>query len=169
MQVSELQNPTLIEWMTDFSALHQRAKAGTLSAEERAKYLRSRDELAEALLTAQRLNSKPGESQRRSLRVAQALPAELDLPGGRASAVTLDLSTGGFSVLVSQAPEPGSSIAFKLKLGRALAPVVGRGKVVAVVPYKGSIRLGIMFEEVVERDRLEFVIVDAILRQYGVR
>jgi hypothetical protein len=169
MNVSELQGSTVIEWMTQFSALHQRAKAGTLSTEERASYLRSRDELAEALLTAQRLNSKPGESQRRSLRVAQALPVELELPAGRVSAVTLDLSTGGFSVLVSQSPEQGTSIGFKLKLGRTLAPMLGRGKIVAVVLHKGSIRLGIMFEELVERERLEFIIVDAILRQYGVR
>lgn len=169
MQVSDLERSTLIDWLTQFSAVHQRAKSGALSPEEKAAYLRSRDELAEALLTAQRLNLKPGEAQRRSLRVAQALPVELDLPQGRVAAVTLDLSTGGFSALVSEAPATGSPVGFKLKLGRTLAPVLGRGKVVAVIPHKGSVRLGIMFEEVPERDRLEFVIVDAILRQYGVR
>jgi len=171
MQVSALSDSTLIEWMTEFATLHRRAKAGELSLEEKGNYVRLRDELAEALLTAQRLNLKPGEMMRRSLRVAQALPVELELPEWRASALTLDLSSGGFSALVSQAPEAGSSIGFTLKLGRTLAPVKGRGKVVATVPHKGSVRLGIMFEHVAppDRERLEFIIVDAILRQFGVR
>ncbi len=171
MQLSALSDTTLIEWLNGFAALHRRAKAGELGPEEKAHYVHLRDELAEALLTAQRLNLKPGEMMRRSLRVAQALSVELELPEGRTTALTLDISSGGFSALVSQAPEAGSSIGFTLKLGRTLAPVKGRGKVVATVPHKGSVRLGIMFETVApaDRDRLEFVIVDAILRQFGVR
>jgi hypothetical protein len=171
MQISALSDNSLVEWLTQFSAVHKRAKAGELSPPDKAAYVRLRDELAEALLTAQRLNLKPGEMMRRSLRVAQALSVELELPEGRASALTLDISSGGFSALVSQAPEAGSSIGFTLKMGRALAPVKGRGKVVAVVPHKGSVRLGVMFEDVAapDRERLEFVIVDAILRQFGVR
>jgi hypothetical protein len=171
MDVSALSDNSLIEWLTQFAAVHRRAKAGELSPEEKAAYVRLRDELAEAMLTAQRLNLKPGEMMRRSLRVAQALSVELELPEGRVSALTLDLSTGGFSALVSTAPEPGSPVGFTLKLGRALEPVKGRGKVVAAVPHKGSVRLGIMFEVVAaaDRDRLEFIIVDAILRQFGVR
>jgi hypothetical protein len=159
----------MTEWIREFSALHAQAKAGTISADDRAVYLRAREELAEAMLLAQRLNMGAGQVARRSLRVAQALPVELELATGKVGAVTLDVSAGGFSTLVSEAPEKGERIVFKLKLGRSLEPISGGAKVVNVVPHKGSLRVGFMFEEMAasDKDRLELVIVDKILDQFG--
>jgi hypothetical protein len=164
-----MQADTLSGWFEGFSALHQRAKRGELSADGRAEYQRSRDELAEAMLLAQQISPHPGSGQRRSLRVAQALPVEIQTPAGRVLAVTLDLSTGGFSTIVSEAPEMGTKIGFRLRLGRGYEPVTGSGQVVNAVPQNGSVRMGVAFDEMApaDRDRLGFVIVDAVLKQFG--
>ena len=167
--LAPMQADTLSEWFEGFSALHQRAKRGELSADERAEYLRSRDELAEAMLLAQEIGPHPGASRRRSLRVAQALPVEIQAPVGRVLAVTLDVSTGGFSTIMSEVPELGTKIGFRLRLGRGYEPVTGSARVVNAVPQNGSVRMGVAFDEMAaaDRERLEFVIVDAVLKQFG--
>ena len=160
---------TLNGWLDGFATLHRRAKEGALSADEQSEYLKARDELAEAMLLAQQMGTQPGQGQRKALRVAQALPVELESPRGRMLAVTLDLSAGGFSTIVSDAPEVGTRLAFKLKLGRGAEPVTGAVKVVNTVPMNGSVRLGAAFVELAaaDRQRLEFLIVDAVLKQFG--
>jgi hypothetical protein len=160
---------TLNGWLEAFSALHRRAKEGALTADERAEYLKDRDELADALLLAQQMSSQPGQGQRRSMRVAQAMPVEIETSQGRMLAVTLDVSSGGFSTIVSEAPEVGTKVTFRLKLGRAAEPIVGAGKVVNAQAANGSVRLGVAFVELgaSDRERLDFLIVDAVLKQYG--
>jgi hypothetical protein len=159
---------TLSAWLNDFSDLHLRAKQGTLAGEARSEYLRAREELAEALLLSQK-TAKPELELRRSLRVAQALPVELEMPAGRTMAITLDLSSGGFSTLLSDAPEVGTAMGFKLRLGRGLAPVTGKVRIVNCVPQNGSVRVGFQFDEVPgeDRERVDFVVVDAVLKQFG--
>lgn len=159
---------TLSGWLDQFSALHQRAKDGVLDTAEHGEYLRARDELAEAMLVAQKMEPYPGQHMRRTLRVAQALPVRLQLPALCFTAVTLDLSMGGFSTLAPDAPETGMQVGFHLKLGRGHEPVAGSGKVVNVNPQKGSVRVGVMFEEIAssDRQRIEHLIVDAILKQF---
>jgi hypothetical protein len=160
---------TLSAWLNDFSDLHLRAKQGTLSAEQRREYLRAREELAEALVASQRAASYPEREMRRSLRVAQALPVELEIGRSRTMAITLDLSSGGFSTLLSEAPPVDTLLGFKLRLGRGLAPVTGRARLVNAVPQNGSVRVGFCFDEVPteDRERVDFVVVDAVLKQFG--
>lgn len=67
----------LTEWLTAFKALHRKAHDNALSAEERQVYLAHRDELASALLAAQRLTLQPGQLPRQALRVARALQLDL--------------------------------------------------------------------------------------------
>jgi hypothetical protein len=164
-----MQVETLSAWLNDFSDLHVRAKQGTLSREQRSEYLRAREELAEALVLSQKTKPYPEIDQRRSLRVAQALPVELDGPRGRAMAITLDLSSGGFSTLLPEAPPFNTTMAFKLRLGRGLAPVTGRARVVNTNPQTGCVRVGFCFDEVPpdDRERVDFVVVDAVLKQFG--
>ena len=164
-----MQAETLSAWLNDFSDLHVRAKQGNLSREQRSEYLRARAELAEALVLSRKTKPYPENDQRRSLRVAQALPVELDGAGGRTLAITLDLSSGGFSTLLPEAPARNAMVAFKLRLGRGLAPVAGRARVVNTNPQNGSIRVGFCFDEVApdDRERVDFVVVDAVLEQFG--
>jgi PilZ domain len=164
-----MQADTLSGWFEAFSALHQRARRGELSPDDRPDYLRAREELVEAMLLAQEIGPHPGAGRRRSLRVAQALPVELQGPGGRVLAVTLDLSAGGFSTIVSESPELGVRVGFRLRLGRGYEPVTGSARIANAMPQNGSVRIGVAFEEMAsaDRERLELVLVDAVLKQFG--
>lgn len=159
---------TLSAWLNDFSDLHVRAKQGNLSAEQRGEYLRAREELAEALLLSQR-SPPTRQEMRKSLRVGQALPVELEMGGSRVTALTLDLGSGGFSALLPESPEVGTPVAFKLRLGRGLAPVSGNASIVNAVPQGGNIRVGFRFDELPndDRERVDFVVVDTVLKQFG--
>src|SRR5512140_3641701 len=95
---------TLSEWLRSFRELHERARKGQLGKAEEPAYRAGRDELARALLSAQRLTVKPGETPRQALRVARALQVDLDLLTSSARAITVDLSTGGFSCLLAKSP-----------------------------------------------------------------
>ena len=102
--------------------------------------------------------------------MAQALPVEIQAPAGRVLAVTLDLSTGGFSTIVSEAPELGTRIGFRLRLGRGLRAGHGLGQGrERGAPERQRPRSGVAFDEMAsaDRERLEFVIVDAVLKQFG--
>ncbi len=160
---------TLSAWLNDFSDLHVRAKQGTLTGQQLEEYVRAREELAEALLLSQKASAHPEMELRRALRVAQALPVELEMARGRTMAITLDLSSGGFSTLLSDAPEVGTTMGFKLRLGRGLAPVTGRARIVNAVPQTGAFRVGFYFDEVPseDRERVDYVVVDAVLKQFG--
>jgi c-di-GMP-binding flagellar brake protein YcgR len=166
-----MQADTLSDWLKEFAVLHGRAKQGELVGEEKAEYAKARDELAEAMLIAQ-LSGPTGTAgqRRRSLRVAQALQVQIESPRGTAMAITLDVSTGGFSTIVSYPLEVGTLINFKLKLARGQQPVEGGARVVNALPQSGSVRMGVAFTEMApaDRERLEFVIVDAVLKQFGV-
>ena len=74
---------SLTEWLLTFRQLHEKARRGQLRDAELARYRAGRDELARALLAAQRLQLKPGETPRQALRVARALQLDLDLPTAR--------------------------------------------------------------------------------------
>ena len=164
-----MQADTLSAWLAAFSAMHDRAKQGALDAAERAEYLGACEELAEALMLAQHATPRPGQELRKSMRVAQALPVELTTGQGHFAAITLDISEGGFSTILPDAPEVGSRVQFRLKLGRGRDPVGGIGRVANAVPQNGSVRVGLRFEEVSQREReqLGYLIVDAVLRQFG--
>src|SRR5512140_1123356 len=107
---------SLAEWMKGFRELHERARSKKLSADEVSEYRSARDELARALLSAQRLTVKPGENPRSSLRVARALQVDLDMITSKARAITVDLCTGGFACLLAKAPSMGDEVGFSLRL-----------------------------------------------------
>ncbi len=106
----------LAQWLLEFRQLHEKARRGQLSGRELQLYRSGRDELARALLAAQRLTLRPGETPRRALRVARALQVDLDFATSRERAVTIDLSTGGFSCLLAKAPPVGDEAGFSLRL-----------------------------------------------------
>ena len=92
----------LREWIETFRFLHEKARRGRLRGKELAKYREARDDLAALLLAAQRLSFRPGETAREALRVARALPLDVRLSPRPLRAVTLDISTGGFSSRTSR-------------------------------------------------------------------
>ena len=82
------------EWISEFKALHERARKDELSGSDLKLYLGAREQLARALCTAQGLTQQPGQTARQTFRVAQAFQVEIKLPLADLRALTQDLSLG---------------------------------------------------------------------------
>ena len=158
--------PTLTEWLLAFRQMHEKARRGQLQGRELEAYRAGRDELARALLAAQRLALRPGEVPRRALRVARALQVDLDLVTSRERAVTIDLSTGGLSCLLAKAPPVGDEVGYSLRIP-ASEPVIGRARVQDVKPQSGNVRVAFAFvnQSEAEKERLELFVFDSVLAQ----
>ena len=83
--------------MRVFRTLHEKAKQGGLGGEDADAYRAGCDELARALMAAQRLGARPGEAPRHALRVARALQVDLESPVSKVRAMTVDLGSAGMS------------------------------------------------------------------------
>lgn len=159
---------SLREWLVTFRAMHEKARRNALSPAELSIYRDGRDELARALLTAQRLTIRPGEKPRRSLRVARALQVDLDLVTSRERAVTIDLSTGGFSCLLPKGPPVGDEVGYALRIP-ASDPAAGRARVQDVKVLPGNVRVSFSFLNMdeQEKERIELFVFDTVLSQLG--
>ena len=153
----------LRQWLSQFCAWHDQYREGELPADLLVPYTEARSDLCATLVVAQRLDLRAGGG-RQALRVERALPVCFEVGAAKISAITQDISTSGLSALVGRAPPVGTSIAFQLKLGREVTPVVGRCRVVAAIPMEGSVRMAVTFEEMGNEDRahVEDVVLDAI-------
>ncbi len=156
----------LTQWLLEFRQLHEKARRGQLRERELQAYRDGRDELARALLAAQRLTLRPGETPRRALRVARALQVDLDLGTSRERAVTIDISTGGLSCLLAKAPPVGDEAGFSLRLPAA-DPLAGRARVTDVRSLPGNVRVSFQFVNPsdADKERLELFVFDTVLAQ----
>jgi PilZ domain len=156
----------LAEWLVAFRQLHEKARRGQLKDRDLQTYRSGRDELARALLAAQRLSLRPGETPRRALRVARALQVDLDLGTSRERAVTLDLSTGGFSCLLAKAPPVGDEVGFNLRIP-ASEPLAGRARVQDAKVLPGNVRVAFAFlnQDEDDKERVELFVFDTVLAQ----
>lgn len=155
----------MLEWLKEFRALHEKARKDELTGDIRQRYYAAREELATAVIKAQGLTRPEGSSSRQAFRVAQAFMLELRLNDERVAAVTLDVSMGGFSTLIAQAPELNSAVSFSMKLPGGGDPISGAAKLVTVKKQPGNARASFAFERVSEPElaRLEFVLFDCVL------
>ena len=157
---------SLSDWLKGFRELHGKAKEGKLPKEDGEAYRAARDELARALLSAQRLTVKPGETPRQSLRVARALQVDLDLLTTSARAITIDLCTGGFACLLAKAPPSGDEFGFSLRLPGSDV-LTGKVRVADVKPQQGNVRVSFQFSGLTpeEKERVELFVFDTVLGQ----
>jgi hypothetical protein len=158
----------LKKWIDEFNRLHVRARKGDLSAADQVSYRERRDELARALVTAQRLTVLPGQTPRQALRVTRALQIDLDLAAGRVRVMTQNISTGGFGALMGQMPKENESIGFTLRQPGGTEPIVGRCRVREIQTKTGTHLVSFVFEELNDeaRDRIEMTIFDAVMEQF---
>lgn len=157
---------SLGEWLSTFREMHEKARRKQLSPADLGTYRKGRDELAYALLAAQRLTLKPGETPRRALRVARAMQVDLDLLTARERAITIDVSTGGFSCLLAKAPPLGDEVGISMRIP-ASEPLVCRARIADVKPQSGNVRVAFQFLALSEddRERLELFVFDTVLAQ----
>ena len=152
-------------WISEFRWLHEKARKGALPAEEAQAYQEAREDLAAMLVAAQRLTLNPGQTAREALRVVRILPLELQLAAGQVRGETLDISTGGFSSILSRAVQPGEPIDFSLQL--ASGPLKGRATVASLQQHGGAIRASFKLEGISPADleRMGTEVMDAALEQ----
>jgi len=151
------------EWVVAFRALHEQAQAGNLSALDAARYDREREALSSALLAAQRLTLKPGAFERRALRLAAELPIELEGGQQPVSTRTLDLTVGGFSVLLTEPLRVGDRVDFTIGLRVGL--VSGQARVANLQRKGKPYRIGFSFEELTSEDasRIDLEVLNGVL------
>lgn len=152
------------EWLESFRELHERARGGKLSESELRNYHSGRDELATALLAAQRMNVDPALPARHSLRVARAVQIDLALSEGKQRCMTLDLSLSGFATMMGKPPPLNEAIDVTLRMPDGV-PLETRALVQGARRQGGSYRVSFAFKQLKEADaeRLGFVIFDVAL------
>ncbi len=157
---------SLADWLTAFRALHEKARRGTLDEAGAAAYRAGRDELARALLAAQQLALKPGETARQALRVALALQVDLETRITSARAITLDVSTGGFAALMGKVPPRDEDLECTLRLP-GQDPLKAAARVVDAKQLPGNVRVAFAFRNLSDedRERLETALFDSVLEQ----
>lgn len=154
----------LAEWLTDFRELHERARAGKLDERELRTYHDGRDELATALIGAQRLTLDPDLPARQALRVARALQADFAMPDGRQRCMTLDLSLSGFAAMMGKPPAPDEVLAVTLRLPDGV-PLEARVRTQGTKRQGASYRVSFAFQQLpaADEDRLGFLVFDVAL------
>jgi hypothetical protein len=156
----------LADWLRLFRSLHEKAMKGTLSPEDAAAYRTGCDELARALIGAQRLTLRPGEVPRHTLRVARALQVDLETPISHVRAMTIDIGVGGFASILAKAPPAGEEQTCTIRIPGG-APLVTTVLPADVKPQPGSVRVSFTFRRLPEPDRarLEMLVIDTALSQ----
>lgn len=152
------------EWIHQFRELHERAKKRSLSEADQKAYAAAREQMARALCGAQGLTVEAGQSARQSFRVAQGVQVDLGFASGNVRAMTLELSCGGFSVMLAQAPDQKERPGATLKLPGG-DPLILRVVLSSVVRRPGNVRASFAFQELSEKDRerLETALFDFAL------
>jgi hypothetical protein len=158
----------LSAWISTFTKLHEKARKNELDEQDLKTYHAGREELARALVAAQRLTVKAGETQRQALRVARAVQIDLDLSSGRIRALTLDISLGGFSSLIEKPPLSTEAVGFTLRVPGVTEPVIGRCKLVETVKRLGNSRCSFAFQNLNAQDleKIEMMLFDSVIEQF---
>ncbi|PTL83202.1 PilZ domain-containing protein [Vitiosangium sp. GDMCC 1.1324] len=154
-------------WVENFRALHARARKGQLPEEEKRRYMAAREQFARALTAAQGMSLPPSQSARRTFRIAQGLQVDLSFATGPIRAMTLDVSVGGFSVMMHKPPVESEEPGFTLRLPGNLEPVKGRVKMVSVQRKIGTHRVSFAIQGLSDKDaeRLETALFDLALER----
>ena len=154
------------DWLRVFRSVHGEARKGTLSGDALREYREARNELARALLAAQRVALEPGVQPRRTLRAARALQADVAFFDGTLRTATRSISSGGFSAVLAKAPKVGDEVKVTLRLPGG-APLQCDARVVEAKAQAGSALVSFRWVGIQDEDaeRLEDVVFDAVLEQ----
>jgi hypothetical protein len=152
------------DWLTSFRELHQRAKLGCLSVDEKQSYAAQAEMFCKAILGAQAMPLLPGASARRAFRIGVILPVELRLGMRQIKGATLDLSSGGFSMLGEHAGAIGEAASFTMTLSAA-TEIVGQAKVAGCCVYERGSRTSFAFVELdaAGQARIDSCLIDLAL------
>jgi hypothetical protein len=153
--------------LEEFNDLHKGAKAGTLSPAELSRYQAARAQLSKLFLAGQHVALQPGQRPRNSLRVARALPVDLDFGDGMVRVATVQLSSRGFAAVLSGARAEGGEAKVSLHIP-AGPPLEARARVLGVKERSGKMVVSFRFVDLGEPEfeRLEMYVFDGLLKQF---
>ncbi|MET0400869.1 MAG: PilZ domain-containing protein [Cystobacter sp.] len=154
-------------WVESFRLLHLKARRGHLSDSEQRQYVAAREHFARALTAAQGMSVAPQQTARRMFRVAQGLQVDLTFASGSLRTMTLDVSLGGFSVMMHKPPPETEEPGFSLRLPGGQEPVMGRARQVSAQRKIGTHRVSFSIQGLAEKDeeRLEMALFDLALER----
>jgi hypothetical protein len=154
------------DWMRVFRSLHETAKGGGLKGQDAQAYRAGCNELARALIAAQKRPLPAGETPLDALRVARAVQVELAAGEWLERITTLELGVSGFSALLAKAPPQGEELRCTLKLPGG-APLQASARMSEAKQQTGTLRASFAFQRLDEaqRAKLERLVIDTALEQ----
>jgi hypothetical protein len=161
-----------LKFVSEFKDLHEKMKKGVLTPPERARYAEARAQFGRIITMAQQLGHA-GETLRSTLRMSKMLKVEVQPDGGPLTkSSTIDLSAGGFAMLLSAGFPVGKKAAFTLhlpKLAGGGGPITGRCEVASSRPqasmFRVSFKLDVLPPDV--QERLDVALIDAVLERFA--
>jgi hypothetical protein len=155
----------LQDWVENFRGLHSRARDGKLDERELQRYHEAREELAQALVGAQKIALKPGEHARDALRVPRAMQVDISVPGGKHRAMTLDVSANGFSAMLGIGLPLGERHDVVLKMPGGATPIEAQAAVVGTKRQGGTYRVSYEFARLIpeQSEQLMYLVFDSAL------
>ena len=156
---------SLADWLRLFRSLHERAKKHELQGQDADDYRAGCDELARALIAAQKLTLKPGETPRHVLRVARALQVTIEGKVTNLRAMTVEISVSGFSALLAKAPAADEDLTATLRVPGGEKPISTAVKVGEAKQLGGTVRVSFLFGKLPDevRAQLELLVIDTAL------
>lgn len=157
---------SISDWLRVFRTLHERAKTGGLSREDEDAYRGGCDELARALIAAQKGTVPAGVAPRHALRVARAVQVDLDTKVWHARVTTVDLGVGGFSALLAKGPPAGEELRCTMKVPGGV-PLEATVVQTEARQQPGTVRATFAFKSLGDAERLtlERLVIDTALGQ----
>ncbi len=154
------------DWMRVFRSLHETAKGGGLKGQDAQAYRAGCNELARALMAAQKRPLPTGETPLEALRVARAVQVELSAGAWQERITTVEVGVSGFSALLAKGPPQGEEVRCALKLPGG-APLQASVRISELKQQTGTVRAAFAFQKLDEaqRGRLERLVIDTALEQ----
>src|SRR6266540_154541 len=155
----------LADWLRVFRSLHERAKKNELKGADADDYRGGCDELARALMAAQKLTLKPGETPRHTLRVARALQVTIEGKVTHVRATTIEISVAGFSALLAKPPPHDDELTATLRVPGAEKPMAAPITAGDSKQLGGTVRVSFVFGKLPDdvRAQLELLVIDTAL------
>jgi len=155
------------EWLNRLEALHVKLREGeAVPGADRAWYEEARATLLKAAVEVQARVVASGRQLRSSIRVARPVPVQLEAGGWSAHALTIDLGTGGFAVLLEVPPAESGRLQATLALSGG-PPAAMAVEVVDRREVAGLVRVALRFVDQPTglRSRVEDAMLDGVLEQ----
>lgn len=134
---------------------------------ERSELEKLRRALSDGYVLAQKLTLAPGQLQRRTRRVAHLLKTTVTGPGFSETTATLNLSSGGFAALLTEAPAKRTPVEFVLHTRRGR--LEGKARIVSAIRRDRAWLASFAIDEMHEgaRHALDEIVLEQVIAGFA--